>query len=258
MNWRGIGFIAFGSMCLGGASYAQPSMPPAFDRAQNFAIAIQQDAEATAKRADAMWQQNRFVQVMQEYEGFLGRAQSVPEATRYYPVLMVLAGAHLEIAIARISMPEFQTRFHDEYRRLANAHLDRTLDLLRSANLAAAAAVPNAADNQNFLCHVFLRLAATVALRGIVNNVPADLDFAIKNYERSAACNSDYRSTIQFLRGLERNMTHSPLGSDAIVAFIAKFIGSTSKPGKYIAPFIEAAYDSYQKHQSPLPNRLQR
>src|ERR1043165_1831054 len=213
--------LVLGSVFLHEPSHAQPAPLAPADRAQNFAMAILEDAEATAKHADAMWQQNRFVQVLQQYESFLGRAQSIPDATRYSPVLMVLAGAHLEIALARVSMPEFQTpSLHDEYRRLANVHISQTLDRLRSALTAASAAGPSEAEEQQFVCQVYLRLAATVALRGITNNVPADLDEGIRFYETSAPCNDSYKSAIQYLGGLKRNMTYSPLGSDAIIAFV--------------------------------------
>lgn len=260
MNRLSVVVLVLGSMCQCGATHAQPGLPPpAFDRAQNFAMAIQEDAKLTASRADARWQQSRFVQVIEEYESFIGRAQSVPEATMNHSVMMLLAGAHLEIALGRVSMPEFQNpSFRDQYRKLANIHLNQTLELLRSTVAAAAAAGQSEAEKQNFLCGLFLRLAGTVALRGIVNNVADDLETGIRNYETSAPCNEDSKSTVQYLRGLKRNMTGSPFGSDAIVAFTAKLTRSSGTPGKFIAPFIEASYDFYQKRQPPLHDRLQR
>ena len=256
---------AVGSLVLASESYAQPSIQaPLYGRIQDFSKKTLDDALATSERANGHARQDNFFQAVQEYEALLARSQGIPNAMMSYPVLMALAGAHLEAAIDRVMYadrsPALQKSLalREQNQTAINNHISSVYTLVGTAAREAGASGIAGPDKAKFVCGARDKLAAAISLHGIVNSIPGDVDKGIKGYEATESCSPDAKRAIRYLRGMRRDISNSPMSSDSIAKIVSLFVKEIVPHGNLISEFIDLGYDYYKKNRPSVREVLPR
>ena len=255
---------------LGSGALVSPSLgqqstqAPIYGHVQDFSKQILDEMRAASERADADVRQASFYQAAREYEGEIDRWGSTPELLLTYPVLMALAGAHLEAAFDRVMNAAKDQdllnnlSLRDQNRDAVNNHIELVyIYVAHAANLAGAVGL-SGDGKTDFVCTALEKMAAARSLLGIVNSSSEFLDQGIAGYEKTKACTPAAGKAILYLTAVRANMTHSVISPDNIAKTVSELVKETVRGGTFISLFLDAGYDYYKDHQPPVASVLPR
>ena len=241
---------AAGAFALPRESFAQPAAP-----AQQITKQILDDVAATSEAAISLAREGNYQQAARLYETLLERWPNAMDASTTYPALMVLAAAHLEAAVNRVTFADkargskANHTLAEQPLNVVNDHLAQVYTLVGTAANRAGGTRISGPDKEGFVCQARLRLAAAITLHGFVNSNASELDKGAAGYEQTEACNPDARNVAKRLRGESLNVANSPRGSDAIADTVSRFAKATGTVGGVIGTVLNVSYDFYKKSQ---------
>jgi hypothetical protein len=257
---RVISAVAFGSFA------ALASILPKISDAQNGSgmesvplgsLSILEAAKQSVGRGKAYEERGDLVDAFQEYEAVIAKAEELPAVSRTYEVKVTEAGAHLDAARARIAYASTLTnslQLTEQNAALISRHLRAVPDLIVSA--ARDGATP---ESRVFACRAYKLLAEGAFITGVTNRSAKDLESAQGACERVAGCDPSSRAhaqqMISYTKGVEREITHSPVSADNVAKIVSKFAGvAVPKGGSFLAAAIDIGYDFYkQRKKAPNP-----
>ncbi|MEA2897460.1 MAG: hypothetical protein QOJ84_3075 [Bradyrhizobium sp.] len=250
-------------LCLVGAfalpreNFAQSAAPMPYDPAQQVPKQILDEAAATSEAAGSLARAGNYHQAARRYEALLERWPDAMNVSMAYPAQMALAGAHLDAAVNHVQFADkargskANHTLTEQQLNVVNDHLDQVYTLVGTAVHRAGQNGISGPDREEFICQAQLRLAAAIALHGMVNSNADEIDKGVAAYERTEACNPDARSVARHLRDERRNVSGSIWGTDTIATMVSRLVKDIVPlgGGSILSGAVDVGYIFYKKSQ---------
>jgi hypothetical protein len=211
-----------------------------------------QKAAGSSERAKALEKQNDRLGAVQEYERLIEESAGLsPDLQHTYEFYMVVAGAHLDAARARM---DYSVTLSDQKLREQNqTYISRHLKQV-PALVIAAKDVATAGD-QHFVCEAYKLLGSGRCLLGIVNQSSPDLLSAIEALKHVETCDpsvaAQTREMISYAKRLEADISNRIFRADNIAKMFSKIVSiSVPKVGGYLAGALDIAWDSHKEKEN--------
>ena len=210
------------------------------------------EARDALARAQAFENRNEIFGAVLEYERLIDQAATQAESQHTYEYFMVLAGAHLEAAHARLV---YGGKFANNL-TLKEQNEERVVAHLREIpGLVVAASKLGPPGDPRFKCEAYKLLANGLCFQGIVESNSANLLRAIEIYHDVEKC--DPGSAVQtgrmisYAKSLEADISKRVFRADNIAKVISKVVSlSVPRFGNYLSAAVDFGYQVYREKKS--------